>query len=249
MKEIQPIGEPASVGTLVARALQILQRYWIVFATTGAAVVLCEGAIHVFVRIAHMDELAELVLPQIIVATVYAFAGSDVAKQPQRSEVWTRILERIWAVVVLNVAFELLLLFSLGAIGTVDAGGGVQMFFMQLAVMLIMVLVAFADVIAVVQPNLRMRDVLPFSIVRSARLVANTLVWMRVLGLLIADYVIGTAAAAGTQAISGAGMRTLAFWAYAGTNALITIVLAAFLALLYFDADLRDRIAKRDRGG
>lgn len=246
MQDIEPIGEPASVGTLIARALHVIGRHWLVFAIAAVATVLFEGAIHAFARVAHADELAILVVPQAITAICYAFAGLDAAEQPPCAEVWPRILERIWAVVILNVALELAFLFGSAS---ADTTGGAQSFFMQLAIMLVMVLLAFSDVAAVLQPNLRMRDVLPFALLRSARLVANTLVWMRVLGLLIADYVLGMALGAASHALSPVAHGEVAFWMSAAANTVLTLAFAVFLALLYLDADLRDRIAKQDRSG
>ncbi len=245
MQDIGPVGEPASVGTLIARALNVLRRHWLVFAIAAVATVLCQGAVHAFAHVASADETAQIVVPQAITAICYAFAGLNVIEEPPRGKVWLRVLERIWAVVIINVALQLAFIF--GAAGD-TANGGVQSFFMQLAIMLIMVLLAFSDVIAVVQPNLRMREVLPLAVARSARLVANTLVWMRVLGLLIVDYVLGMALSAASQALSTAGHGALAFWTATAANTVLTVVFAVYLALLYFDADLRDRIAKRSAG-
>lgn len=245
MQDTEPVGEPASVGALIARALGVMRRHWPVFAISAVATVLCEGAVHTFARVAHADELAQIVAPQAITAICYGFAGLDAADRPPRAQLWPRILERLWAVVILNVALELAFMF--GAIsGTLNSD--VQSFFMQLAILLVMVLLAFSDVIAVVQPDLRMRDVLPFAVMRSARLVANTLVWMRVLGLFAADYVSSMASSAGAQALSAAGHGALAFWVSAAANVVLTVIFAVYLALLYFDADLRTGTAKRNAG-
>lgn len=244
MQDIEPVGEPASVGTLIARALDVLRQHWLALAIAAVATVLCEGAVHAFARVAHADIIAQIVVPQAITAICYGFAGLTTANQPPRAELWPRILERLWAVVVINVVLELASLFS-----SSDAANAGQSFFMQLAVMLVIVLLALSDVAAVVQPNLRMRDVLPFAVVRSARLVANTLVWMRVLAVLIVNYLLTEALTAGAQALSATGHGALAFWVAAVANVVLTAAFAVYLALIYFDADLRDRIAKRDAGG
>lgn len=245
MPEIEPLGEPASVGTLIARALHVIRGHWVALLAAIAGTLACEGAIHTFAHTAHVDEFAQLLVPQVATAIAYALAGADALGQPPRGQLWVRVLERLWAVVIVNAVPSAAGLAAATAVGTsVDA----QTFFMQLALMLVAILLAFADVAAVIQPDLRMRDVLPFSIARSARLVANTLIWMRVLGLMIVDALLMAAVTVGTQALARAGLGVPAFWAYAGASTLITVTLAVFLALLYVDADLRDRIAKRSAG-
>lgn len=246
MRDDDLVREPASVGGLVARALRVLRTHWIGVTATAALTVAAQGAVHAYVRLAYADAVALLVAPQLLTALCYAYAGCDVAAQPPRDALWGRVLERLWAVVVVNAGLSVAYALSLGLIA--GPYGGVQAFFMQLAFLLLQLLVAFADVIAVIHPNLRMRDVLPRALAGSARLVANPLVWTRVLGLIILVQVLDVGLGAASSALTDRGAGQFAFWLTTATSVAIAAIFGTFLAVLYLDADLRQRMAKGDNG-
>jgi len=166
---------------------------------------------------------------------VYASVSADADAAPRNERaVWDRILERSWAVVVVDLIGTYLLSFGIGATMVAD----VLSFVTGLIALLLSVLLVFADTSATIDDGMPVWWLVPGAIGRS--IVTAWRGGMMVRAVLIfsigffASYLAG-----GLFALMGsAHIPNADFWAQLPLDDILTPPLAAFTVLVYRDARL-----------
>lgn len=169
------------------------------------------------------------------------FSGSDATGTlPTNGERWGRIIERAWAIVVIDAGLTYL---QFKALQTIAAGGsdaGSTLLGM-LALFLVAMLV-YAEPFACLEAEVRTRSIVPLALLRSMMLAWTNMsrvfsLFAIQLALSIADIVIVRAASAG--GIKDPNWIELLFWAIA------TVPFAVLVTVAYLDTAAQEQRGTR----
>jgi hypothetical protein len=237
--------KPAPLTALAAGALRACSAHFPIFALVALACLAAEAAIY-FLLHPKLPNVGDAIFPPILTTIVYVYVAANLSDESHRiAQPWERILERVWAVVVIDFITSLIFAVALSgfAMGSLlNAALGVTVLFM-FATML------FADVYAAVEPNVTVLGVVPLAFLRSISLAWQKGNLPRILVILSLWLVFNAIQAALLTLFNHWHIRDAAFWSDAPFALLATIPIAAFTALVYFDCVSRERLSsdKRDR--
>ncbi len=215
---------PSPIGTVLGRGARALLRRWPFYlgvAVTMFALMMGFDALHLLKGPLN-DIAAELIIFPLGVAVVNGFIASDIQIEsgavpiPDLS-IWERIGERVWAVFVIDTIIGFI------AIGMVFPTDELARFFYQIGAIILSALLAFADVHAVVEPELRASRVLQQSILASVRIAMTPAGYMRAILLMLAEQLLAQAIA---QLSSVANDAVLS---------LLTVLASAVATAIYLD--------------
>ncbi len=134
---------------------------------TCAAVFGLEAAFYAFVHVRFSDFYAELIGQPLIIVVVTTYAGCDARETlPSPSERWTRILERAWAVIVIDVALSFV---STVGFATMQAGDFSDFLFGAIVLFLGAMLI-YAEPYVCLDDAGALLTMVPFAILRSMML-------------------------------------------------------------------------------
>jgi hypothetical protein len=236
--------KPAPLTALAAGAIRACAAYFPIFAAAALACLAAEAAIYFLLHPKLGNVAGDAIFPPILTTIVYVYVAANLPDESQRTaRPWERILERVWAVIVID--FITSLIFAVGLSGfamgsLLNAALGVTVLFM-FATML------FADVYAAVEPNVTVLGVVPLAFLRSVSLAWQKGNLPRILVILSLWLVFNAMQAAFFTLFSHWHVRDAAFWADAPFALLATIPIAAFTALVYFDCVSRERLSSDKR--
>lgn len=182
---MHPPTEPVPLRELFARAGRLLSRRAALYSGATIAALLLQIALvysDLLVPVAAGLVCSSIVLP-MVAAIVYGFGASDDnGDELPAAAIWSRIAERIWAVVVIDLALNMLQVVA--AVFGVDGGTS---FFFGFGFLLLATILAFAEIHAIDAPGLGTLQLVPQSILASARIALTRVGYMRGLGLVFAQ--------------------------------------------------------------
>ncbi len=216
-------------------AAQIFVRRWPLYLASCAAVFGLEALFCRFVHVRFASFYAELIGSPLISAVVLVNVGCDAAQTLQRrGERLERILERAWAIIVIDVCISLVMKMGLESMSSADAGD----IFLGIAVMFLAAMLAYAEPYAALEEGAATLTVVPLAILRSMMLA-----WVnisRIFSLFAIQIALSIAEIALLKAVAGWGEQTLATLDLAYV-ALATAPLSALFAIAYLDTLAQER--------
>ena len=203
-------------------------RRWPLYLAISVAVAAIQAVLYFSVHVHRIESLVFLLLGPVIVTVVYVHAKNDAAGDGvSASELWGQILERLWAVILIDfVGF--CLNFALGAaLGAAFLpGGGLSDLLVAGGSLAALGITMFADVRAAVAKNVSPLRVLPDAFSASARLALRNA--SRIFFLLAVNIFASTLVSVLYVELHARHVRDDVFW----SNVLLEVVFAALLAAL-----------------
>jgi hypothetical protein len=239
VQEPQPQREPASIGALLLRALHVLSAHWYVFLAVCIATVAAQSAATFLIHLPNMDLLAAAAIPPIACAIAFAYAGRDVLGNPLR--VWPRVVERVWAVIVLDA-----MVYVFGSPLAKMDQNGFPALFLEVVGLLIALLTMYADVFATLESDVSTLMLLPTAIWRSIQLAASSRGWLWAIAFLFVEGVLTAVIGLLAPALAHVGLPDTAAWCIIIVSGFSAVPLSVLLAVVYMDLSLRDRIAREN---
>jgi hypothetical protein len=177
------------IGLVAAR---LFARRWLLYLLTSAAVFGMEALFYLYVHVPLSDFYAILIASPLISVVTIVFAGCDaLGKLPDARERWGRIIERGWAVVVIDVSLTFLWSDAFGSV----AGNTSDFLTVTLGVLVLIFIgmLVYAEPYACLEEHVRTLTLVPFAVLRSMMLA-----WVnmsRVFSLLAIQLAVGVLAA------------------------------------------------------
>jgi len=212
--------EPVPLGTLLRRAGRLILRRWPLYAI-GTLVAF---AIQLGLLVAPgVPPMVAAVVGEVfgyapLTAIVFGFGAADyVAEAVEPAAIWGRIAERIWAVVILDAAFNLLWI----GIGLGVGASPIAQLVGETGVLILLTLLAFAEVHAIVAPDEKPGRLLADSLLASVRITTTRIGYGRAVAVVLLPFLI-------LLLVSG-------LWAPALLSAVLTVPVAALTVAFYLD--------------
>jgi hypothetical protein len=198
----------------------------------ATAFVIGAQALIVFVwRIPHGLEYSGFVLPPLLTTLVYAFVWADSAEEPQpAASIWERVLERAWAVIVIDLLLTILINTGLIAILAQDPIDIV----LGIVILVVAAPLVFADTSATVD-EMPVWWLLPGAFWRSVR-AARGPAYLRAIAILALILLSGLVQKPLFDWMQAAHIADAEFWSEVPLNAITVTPIAALTALVYRDA-------------
>ena len=192
-------------------------------------------------HIHRIEPLGLVLLGPIIVTVVYVHAKNDATEDgAAASDLWGRVLERLWAVILIDFAATgLTFVFGLGLAHAFTPSGSVADLFAGALGLLAFGLIVFADVHASVSESVSTLMLLPDAIATSAALAVRNL--SRVFFLLALSIFVSTGSSFAYGALHQHHVPNDAFWADLLFEIIFAAPLAAVVTAFYLDC-----LARRD---
>ncbi len=208
--------------------MQLFGRRWPLYLGVTFAVASLQAALYFTVHIHRIGLLSLILLGPIIVTVVYVYAHDDATGYgASASQLWGRILERLWAVILIDFAVTgLTFVFGLGLATAFTPAGGAADLFVGAFGLFALGLIVFADVHASVSESASTLMLLPDAFATSAGLAVRNV--SRVLFILALSIFISTGSSFAYGALHGHHVRNDAFWA----DLIFEIVFAAPMAAI-----------------
>jgi hypothetical protein len=109
----------ASLHVLIGRTFGSIRRHLLLYVAIGCAAVALQAAIVYLWHAKDALVVASFIVPPFFVTIANAFTFADVAGE-ERAATWLRILERSWAVLIVDLLLQLLAVVELTQIGSGD---------------------------------------------------------------------------------------------------------------------------------
>jgi hypothetical protein len=197
-----------------------------------------EALFYIYVHVKFADFYAGLIASPLIGVVTIVFAGSDaLGTLPDARDRWGRIIERAWAIVVIDVALTFIWLSALGGVasnasdfGTVALG----VFVLILGGMLV-----YAEPYACLEEHVRTLTIIPFAVLRSMMLA-----WInmsRIFSLLAIELAVGVF----EQLAVSAKLLPDPKWIDLGLIAITTAPLSILFTVAYLDTLSQEQRAER----
>lgn len=222
-------GEIPSYRPLALVALRLLARRWPLYLLLCAGVFALQALFYTFSHVKMAEFYASLIGAPLVIVVVNVFVGCDATKSLTIAQRWERVLERAWAIILLDVGLSFVQMSGIQTMlaGGADAGDTIMGFLtLVLSAMLV-----YAEPFAVLEKDAQALTVLPFAILRSMMLG-----WVNVSRIFSLFAVQIAAMIAGifvNQAATKAGFAPV--WADFAFNTLIQVPLAALFTVAYLD--------------
>ena len=212
--------EPAPIGALLQRAGRLIVRRWPLYAIgTLVAVAIQLGLLFAPGLSADVaGVVGEVFAYAPLTAIVFAFGAADyVAEAVEPAAIWGRIAERIWAVVVLDAALNLLFIGIALGVGASPLAQVVG----ETGVLILITLLAFAETHAIVARDEKPARLLADSLLASVRITTTRIGYGRAVAVVLLPYLIL--------------LLVPRSWSVAAA-ALLTVPFAALTVVFYLDS-------------
>ncbi|MDQ2679654.1 MAG: hypothetical protein M3Y21_01335 [Candidatus Eremiobacteraeota bacterium] len=214
------------------------------YSGVSLAVFVAQLLLYFYGHFKHGDILGLLLIAPILVTLVNAGVGSDLCgEQIATYQLFERVLERIWAVIIIDLIVSSLLGAGIAAIGT---GDGLEIV-LGLAITLMSGTLLFADVYASTEPKPSMLTILPFSLMRSSALAWQNGNIVRICYLIGLQAVFILLTGLLLTLLKQHHMANIEFWANVPISTALTGPFAALFTVVYYDCLARERIALEER--
>lgn len=209
----------------------MLARRWPLYLGTCAAVFGLEALFYAYVHVRYADVYATLIGGPLINVVVMVFAGADATGTlPTASERWSRIVERAWAIIVIDVAVAFA-----WAIGERTMEADTSDFLAMITGLLVLIL---AGMLVYAEPYVCLEEhASTFTIVPLALLRSMMLAWVnmsRIFSLLALQL-----------ALSIIALLLHSTWLELAFVALVTAPLAVVFTVAYLETVAQERSAAR----
>lgn len=215
---------------LFGQALALVYKRWALYLGLVVLAIALQGAIVAFWRAPQALFFANLIVAPILQTVVYAFTAADLSEERDHAWAWGRVLERAWAVIVIDF---LLWFVNVSALQT---GDGILSFLVASFYMLVGATLLFSDVSATIDDEESLLLLIPRSFVRSiAATWQSGIIWQA-----LALYFLGVLLSLGSLGLQvqfdSLHIPQAAFWANIPLGTLLTPPLSALTALVYLNA-------------
>ncbi len=229
---------PAPLGALAARAFALCGRRIRLYAAVSAAAFGLSAAVYFALhRAPYALLLGETIAGAIISTVTYVHVAVDEGESGwTAAQRWERILERVWAVILIELFVFFVGSLGLGLIASGDLWGALG----GTATLLFSGTLILADVDASVAGDRSTLTILPFSCAHSIALSLTPANTGRVLLLLGLNVLISNVLALLVPAFHALHVADPNLWSVL-LEFLITVPLAAFSAMVYLDCAVRER--------
>jgi hypothetical protein len=185
-----------------------------------------------------------LLLSPVVAATVTVNVAGDLLGEPDTMRARTsRIVERLWAVIVIEFVWWLIYSNSMSVIDTSSGISSLGDLFLGVLGFMALASIIYADVDACLEQDVRTLTLVPFALMRSVTLAfANP---QRALALLAVQVVIDALSKVALLWLLVMHVRHADFWVYLVVNTLATVPVWAFTTVVYLDNLEREREAVR----
>jgi hypothetical protein len=224
----------APLHVLAGRAVHSAFRHSPVFGAALLLVIAAEGVTVVTWHSPAAYYVASAIFLPLFVTVVYAFAIGDVDGSMTTAAIWSRVLERAWAVIVIDLLVSLVATLALLAMGSTDLL--VQIF--AIPSLLLSVTLVFADVHAVAT---RKAEPWWMLIPRSFAVSVATALGPDMLGrafllAFVTQFLPSLVSTLLQSTLEARHVSFSDFWAFGPLSAVIVPPLGALVALVYLDA-------------
>lgn len=220
-------------STIIHLTLALVRRRLGLYTAAVALAIGLQVAIVALVPAKHADLAASGIVLPMLTALIYAFVAGDALKTSDDRAIWGRILERVWAVIVIdfiNTAFAVvsLAVTSAGTLAALAGGTALQM---------LVALTVFADVVAVLDDDGdRWFTLVTRSYARTFGIAlqrGNLWRCFVVYGLSLVALVLETGLA---ELVTRIGIPSVSFWGPLALGTILAVPISAFTIVVYFDA-------------
>lgn len=217
--------------------MRLLARRWLLYLLACAAVFALQAVFYTLVSDKRLGDLcAALVGTPLVIVVVTVFAAGDATGTMTVAQRWERIVERAWAIVVLDVGLSFVQISGLQTmlLGQSSAGDIVMGFL----TLLLSAMLVYAEPFAALEKDAQTLTLVPFAILRSMMLG-----WVnisRIFSLFAVQIAAMIAELLIDQATAKAGHDTAALVGLAFGTAL-SVPLAALFTVAYLDTLTQER--------
>lgn len=222
--------ELPSYQPLAIVTARLLARRWLFYVFVCALVFALQAIFIATVHVKAADFYAQLIGSPLVILVVTVFAGSDATSTLSIAQRWERILERGWALIVIDVGLTFVQLSGFQALmsGAADAGNVIMGFL----TLLLSAMLVYAEPFIALEKDAQPLTLLPFAILRSMMLG-----WVnvsRIFSLFAVQIVVIIGGMLVHESALKAGAGT-ALWVDIAYGTLTTVPLAALYAVAYLD--------------
>jgi hypothetical protein len=201
-------------------------------------VLLLEGIFYASVHVKMADFYAELIGTPLIIVVVTVFTGGDATDTLTLAQRWERIIERAWALIVLDVGLSFVQISGIQTmlLGTSNAGDTIMGFL----TLLLSAMLVYAEPFAALEKNVQPITLVPFSVLRSMMLG-----WVNI-SRIFSLFAVQIAAIIAGIFVHQASLRTGAdgaVWIGLAFGAFVSAPLAALFTVAYLDTLAQEHVA------
>jgi hypothetical protein len=215
-------------------AARLFARRWPLYLLTSVVVFGLEALFYSYVHVKFADLYATLIASPLITVVTIVFAGSDAqGTLPDARERWGRIIERGWAIVVIDVALTFIWLSALGSVAS-NASDFLNVA-LGVCVLIFGGMLVYAEPFACLEEHVRTLTIVPFAAMRSMMLA-----WVnmsRVFSLLAIQLAVGVVG----QVAYAAKILPDPHWIDLALVALTTAPLSVLFTVAYLDTVSQER--------
>lgn len=214
--------------------MRLVARRWPLYVAACAGVIALEALFYSFVHVRFAELYALLIGPPLLVVVVTVYAGCDAREvMPLDSERWSRIVERAWAIIVVDVALSLVTGVGFEAMQLGDA----KDVFMGTLVLFLAAMLVYAEPYICLADDVQALSLVPFAILRSMMLA-----WVnmsRIFSLFALQLVLSIADVwleqQSIRLFKTPAWTAMVYWA------VVNVPLAALFAVAYLDTLSQER--------
>jgi hypothetical protein len=234
----------STFGALIALAFRLcLKRWWFYALMTGAAIAVQSSFLAIHGLYAPLLVANTVVLP-ILVLVIYVFSATDATGEDvPRAARWERILERSWAVILIDIVTSAIIDWTLLAIGSNDLGIMLLGFFGYA----LMVLTIYADVNAALEPEVKTLWLIPRAFQRSAVLATSRSSMPLTLALVATNIGLTLIISLVAQLMSTHHVANVDFWISIPLDTVLTVPFAVLAVVVYLECIAREKAAATGR--
>lgn len=223
-----------SYRPLALVTLRLLLRRWPLYLLTCAGVIALQTALVQFTHLPNVKTFVELIGSPLVIVVATVFAAADATGKPPAALCWERILDRGWAIVLID--FGLSFINANGRAG-VQSSDATDILYGFLTLLLGGMLV-YAEPFAALQS-----EVSPFTLIPFAMLRSMTLAWVnfsRILALTAVEIGLGILLQLGAQYAGRAGIDA-DIWFWIVLQTLLAAPLAILFTVAYLDTQQQEQ--------
>ena len=201
------------------------------YAAATAVVIGAQALVVLFIRVPFGFQYSTVVMLPLLTTLVYAFSWADSDESPQPAvATWERVLERSWAVIVLDLLVGLI---QGAGIGSIEAADTIDVC-LGIVVLIVSAPLVFVDTSATVD-EMPVWWILPGALWRGVR-AARGPVYLRAIALLALGLLVALVEKPLFDWMQAAHLANPKFWSEVPLNAISVAPIAALTALVYRDA-------------
>lgn len=222
-------------------AARLLLRRWPLYLLVLLVVFALQALFYAFVHVKFADMYAALIGPPLVTVVVTVFCGADAnGTLPTAGARWERILERAWAVILLDVGISFAILAGEQSMMLTGDAGDILL---GILTVFLSAMLVYAEPFACLSEEVRTLTLVPFALLRSM-----TLAWVdmsRIFALFALQLVLQIVLEFVQQVLTHNRMQSAVPWVEMALGTLITAPLAALFAVAYLDTVAQERRALR----